>query len=291
MARILASGVATLDIINTVNAYPEEDAKIRATGQRVCRGGNAVNTLVVLSLLNHSCSWGGTLGGDYAADIILEDLKSHHIDYSACDIYKDDYTPTSYILLNTDNGSRTIVHYRSLPEFSLASFMKISLDNLDWIHFEGRNILETENMLRAVKATHPAIPCSLEVEKSRPNIERLFSLVDVLIFSHECVQRQEVEDAPAFLRHMHTKYPHADLICPWCEQGAYGLNRQGNEAYSPPFPPSRVVDSLGAGDTFNAGIIDAYTKQYALPEALSHACHLAGKKCGHHGLDFIKAPN
>jgi len=291
MARILAIGVSTLDIINTVDTYPDEDAKIRATGQRICRGGNAANTLVVLSQLGHHCSWGGTLGGDDAADIIIEDLKAYHIDYGASHTDMGAHTPTSYILHNTANGSRTIVHYRNLPEYPLASFKQIKLDVLDWIHFEGRNIPETENILRYVNATHPAIPCSLEVEKSRPGIERLFSLVDVLIFSREYVLSQGEGNAQLFLQHSHAQFPHADLICAWGEKGAYGIDRQGKATFSPPNPPPQVVDSLGAGDTFNAGIIDAYTRQYDLPKALGHACHLAGLKCGHKGLDFIKKPD
>jgi hypothetical protein len=51
MAKILGIGIAALDIINTVDGYPNEDAEVRAINQRVCRGGNATNTLVVLSQL------------------------------------------------------------------------------------------------------------------------------------------------------------------------------------------------------------------------------------------------
>jgi ketohexokinase len=40
------------------------------------------------------------------------------------------------------------------------------------------------------------------------------------------------------------------------------------------------VDTLGAGDTFNAGIIDSLCRQPDLTIALNHACQLAGKKCG-----------
>ena len=50
MANILAVGIATIDIINRVNGYPHEDDEIRAISQSIRRGGNATNTLVVLSL-------------------------------------------------------------------------------------------------------------------------------------------------------------------------------------------------------------------------------------------------
>lgn len=64
MSRILAIGIATLDIVNLVADYPPEDSEVRALDQRVSRGGNATNTLVVLSQLGHRCSWGGVLAED-----------------------------------------------------------------------------------------------------------------------------------------------------------------------------------------------------------------------------------
>ena len=64
MARILGVGIATLDIINTVDGYPAEDSEVRAIHQRICRGGNATNTLVVLSQLGHRCAWAGVLADE-----------------------------------------------------------------------------------------------------------------------------------------------------------------------------------------------------------------------------------
>src|SRR5690606_2634666 len=43
MGHVLAIGIATLDIVNTVDGYPAEDAEVRASAQRVSRGGNATN--------------------------------------------------------------------------------------------------------------------------------------------------------------------------------------------------------------------------------------------------------
>ena len=57
---------------------------------------------------------------------------------------------------------------------------------------------------------------------------------------------------------------------------------------SPAYPPESVVDTLGAGDTFNAGIIHCLSQGRSVSEALQYACKLAGTKCGMVGFDGLK---
>lgn len=144
MAKVLAIGIATLDIINTVNSYPTEDDEVRAISQRQARGGNATNTLAVLSQLGHECYWGGIIIDEPDAKTIQHDLATYNIDLSACKKIRSGKMPTSYINLCQQTGSRTIVHHRDCPEFSFVDFKKIELQQFDWIHFEGRNIDETK---------------------------------------------------------------------------------------------------------------------------------------------------
>lgn len=47
----------------------------------------------------------------------------------------------------------------------------------------------------------------------------------------------------------------AVLVCAWAEEGADALGPDGRLLHSDAFPPPRVVDTLGAGDTFNASVI------------------------------------
>lgn len=49
--------------------------------------------------------------------------------------------------------------------------------------------------------------------------------------------------------------PRAVLICAWAERGADALGPDGVLVHSDAFPPQSLVDTLGAGDTFNAAVI------------------------------------
>ncbi|MDM8566886.1 PfkB family carbohydrate kinase [Candidatus Halobeggiatoa sp. HSG11] len=282
MANILGIGNAALDIINIVDGYPAEDDEVRAINQRIVRGGNVANTLVVLSQLGHNCTWGGVCKNDFFGQQIINDLNSYAINTDNCKMELEGSVPTSYVTLNQRNGSRTIIHHRNLPEFSFTDFQTIELTNFDWIHFEGRNVIEIAKMFTKVKQVCPNIPISLEVEKSRPYIEGLFAQVDFLLFSKTFAQ-YHINDAALFLQNIR-KLSAANLVCAWGVDGGYALDTTENLSYSSAYPPSQVVDTLGAGDTFNAGIIDSLCKQPKLATALTYACKLAGKKCGQFGF-------
>lgn len=62
--------------------------------------------------------------------------------------------------------------------------------------------------------------------------------------------------------HGHTPHqpfhpPRATLICAWAEEGADAMGPDGELVHSDAFPPETLVDTLGAGDTFNAAVIFA----------------------------------
>jgi hypothetical protein len=170
---VLGVGIATLDLINEVVAYPAEDEEVRALAQRRVRGGNVANSLTVLSQLGHACRWVGTLGDDAAADLILADLAGRRVETRDAVRVPGGSTPTSYVALSRANGSRTIVHFRDLPELDAEAFDRVSLDDVAWVHFEGRNPPETRRMIRRVRAEAPHVPVSVELEKRRPGIECL----------------------------------------------------------------------------------------------------------------------
>ncbi len=284
MGRILCTGIATLDIVNTVAEYPPEDSEVRALAQRITRGGNAANTAVVLSQLGHRCSWAGVLSDDPDAARIREDLRRYGIDLGPCRTIPGGKVPTSYIALSRANGSRTIVHYRDLPEFAFKDFFAIDLGAFDWLHFEGRAVDETLQMLRRAAQTLPHLPRSLEVEKPRDGIDALFEYADVLLFSQVFAQGRGFDAPEPFLRHMRHQAGDADLVCAWGAEGAYAMDRDGVEYHSPAFPPPQVVDTLGAGDTLNAAVIHARLLGEAWPAVLERACRLAGRKCGLEGF-------
>ena len=289
MAHVLAVGIATLDIINQVESYPPEDTEVRAFAQTVRRGGNATNTLVALNQLGHHCEWAGICVNEPDAAIIFSDLERNNVGTRYCRILSQGKMPTSYITTSRYSASRTIVHYRDLPEFDHRHFSRIPLREFDWIHFEGRNIKETLMMMQRVRCHQPGPTVSLEVEKPRSGVQSLLTYADLILFS-PLVAAHYGYSAEGLLEEMHRLARDTDIVCTLGDKGAIAMGRKGEFEQSDACPPGQLVDTVGAGDVFNAGMIDALLRDCSLSDALKFACQLAGNKCGQAGLESLVIP-
>ncbi|KAI9598699.1 Ribokinase-like protein [Syncephalis fuscata] len=153
---------------------------------------------------------------------------------------------------------------------------------VDWVHLEGRNvptIVAFAKWLRALDGSSsssssllPPRCISQEFESpGRVGLNELLPLVDVALFSRLYAEKAtpDTTDGVAFLKHISQQCrPGALLFCTWGEHGAYScqvpLKNSGVQADLTVFhTPARqfdaesmtVVDPVGAGDTFTAGVI------------------------------------
>ncbi|XP_077699902.1 ketohexokinase isoform X3 [Canis aureus] len=322
--QILCVGLVVLDIISVVDKYPEEDTDSRCLSQRWQRGGNASNSCTVLSLLGAPCAFMGSMAPGHVAEVpsgpchlpsdpqtfvepylppgilrpgsfVLDDFHRYSVDLHYTVFQTTGSVPISTVIINEASGSRTILHaYRNLPDVSATDFDKVDLTRFKWIHIEGRNASEQVKMLQRIErhnATQPPgqkIQVSVEVEKPREELFQLFGYGDVVFVSKDVARHLGYRSAVEALRGLYGRVRKgATLICAWAEEGADALGPDGRLLHSDAFPPPRVVDTLGAGDTFNASVIFSLSQGKTMQEALRFGCQVAGKKCGLQGFEGI----
>ncbi|KAF7703997.1 ketohexokinase isoform X2 [Silurus meridionalis] len=293
--KILCVGLVCLDIINVVDQFPEEDTDTRCVSQRWQRGGNASNSCTVLSLLGAPCAFMGSLAAGPIADFIVGDFSRRGVDISSVAWQQRGETPCACCIVCQKSGSRTVVLYdTNLPDVCADDFSKLDLRQYKWIHFEGRNADEQVKMIEQVKSFNATqeeknrITVSVEIEKTRPSLYQLFPHGDVVFVSKDVAMHFGFDSAASAVKGFYGRVKDgAVLICAWAEKGADAKGPDGTVLHSEAFPPEKLVDTLGAGDTFNASVIYSLSRGGSLQEALTFGCQIAGKKCGVHGYDGI----
>ncbi|XP_074438421.1 ketohexokinase isoform X2 [Larus michahellis] len=293
--RILCVGLVCLDVISVVEAFPAEDSDTRCVSQRWQRGGNASNSCTVLALLGAPCAFMGSLAPGHAADFVLDDLRRYGVDARHAVRQPAGRLPASIVIASTSRGTRTILHAGgNLPDVTARDFERVDLSQYKWIHWEARNAGEQAAMVRRVERHNQSRPAgervriSVEVEKPREELLPLMALGHVVFISKDLAQHFGYRSAAEALRGLrHRVQPGATLICAWAEAGADAVGPDGELVHSDAFPPETLVDTLGAGDTFNAAVIFALAEGKSLQDALTFGCRIAGKKCGIEGFDGI----
>lgn len=328
--RILFVGLSCFDVVTVSEGYPLEDSDTRATDTALRRGGNASNSCTCFVALlrwldknsGHHAVRGsnetkveffGTMATDVAGEFMEQDMINRGILTENIVKVKDATSVMAVIVVNKENGSRTIIHCnKNLPELKANDFStRINVSNYRWIHLESRkNIQEIVNMVRFIRSSDPnrMVTVSVELEQPYSNRDIIWKEdVDFFICSKDYAKMKGAKDLmhalDVFAKMIQVdKHSKTTIIVPWSELGASAvvINNKSNESKSgeqlpitkyscPSYPPKKLVDTTGAGDSFIAGLIFSleFLTNKDVKKSIEFACKFAGAKCGSFGNEGL----
>jgi len=249
--------------------------------------------------MEHPSEYLGTMSSAAAQlAFIQNDFRSAGIDFEHC-VYFDGYPfVSSCIFINQQNGSRTIAHSNRIPDLKLDDFKALDLSKYKWIHFEGRNIDEVKKMIEHVRKYNAsldehkgsrAIPVSVEMENLIPGVLELAPLGDIVVVGKDMALPAGYTDMKETARGIaRLARPGAAVVVPWGELGAaLCFQETGEVQVFDAHPPTTVVDTLGAGDSFIAGLLYSLCQGQDVRTAVQVANITGGIKCGIPGYKGI----
>jgi len=129
--RVLCTGIAVVDQVFRVEAFPRAEVKTQASEFRTVNGGNAANAAVAIAHLGARASFAGPLGGpagvDSVGDTFLMLAANEDIDCSACPRVAGAPTSMSAICIDARgeraivNSSRSILYAAAGADFAEAA--------------------------------------------------------------------------------------------------------------------------------------------------------------------------
>ncbi|XP_017133615.1 ketohexokinase [Drosophila elegans] len=297
---VLCVGTTTIDFVSTTRTFPEENKYDKAIGGYWMRGGNASNNCTVLSNLGVKVEFFGMLSSLAMFQVLVDDLKARGIIVENCPTC-DQNAPFASVILTKSTKTRNIVYCNSnFPHVGIDDFRKLDLSKYGWIHMRALNFESTMAMiaeLTAYNATREEkIVVSLEFDHNLDEMWKLMDYCDYAIFSKQLAQPNgwlSLEDACLQLDErlrmrwgLNLKRPYVVVL--WGDQGAGIMDLAGNYTHAQPYKPKRIVDALGAGDTFVGAFIYAlYIRNRSLPVAVDFGNRMASFKCTKNGYDHI----
>ncbi len=265
---VLCIGHASYDVVLSLPQFPEEDHKFVLEEKTECGGGPAANASYLLAKWRVSTGFMGQVGQDVYGSRIVQELKEIGVDLHLLQVNDDNPTPYSAILVNVQNGSRTILNVRKSP-MPMANVEKLNdALNPQVLLMDGH---ELGASLKALEM-YPKALSVLDAGSVKPATLELAGKVDYLITSKSfalnyCQTESLNSDSAAnsCLQKLQ-QLGKAQVVVTLGEQGLLYLDDGKTvrlSAYT-----VKAVDTTGAGDVFHGAFAFGLLKGFSLSENL-----------------------
>lgn len=272
--KIVCVGRAAYDITMLVEKFIEENEKITVLERLECGGGQASNTAYLLGKWGMDISFVGIIGRDFYGKQIRDEFRSVNVEIKNLEIRSDYITPSSVILVNKENGSRTVLKSESK---SVEHEVVTLSEQPDIIFFDGEELDASLSLLEE----YPNAITVLNAGKKSAGVLELLTKVNYVIASAtfaESMTGSKFEKGNSkkyYQLYQEVKNKiNGKLIITLGEDGCiYEVNR---EMKLMPALEIDAVDTTGAGDVFAGSFLYGLTNNMEYEETIKFSNIAAG---------------
>ncbi len=268
--EIIGIGEVLIDFIAT-----EPGSYIEVPAFRKFFGGAPMNTLVGIVRLGSTAGAITVVGDDPFGQFLLKELKENGIDVSRVVVKKNVRTTLAFVANEPETGERTFIFYRK-PWVKGTSVDALSPEDIDYDYISSAKILHTSGFALSQNPTRKAVLAAmthakkegvkvsfdptlrLDVWKSEKTIRMIYSKVlklsDIAMFSREEAEFTFRTKDPERAANKILKYGVEVAGIKLGDRGSLVKTRGGKRIYIPAFKV-KAVDTTGAGDGWNAGLL------------------------------------
>ena len=261
---VIVVGELNIDLIlNKIRGFPKVGTEILANEMEFTMGSSSAICASNLSSLGLRVGFIGKLGDDIFGRFIIEKLKEKGVNTSM--IIMDDTLKTGVtVALSYDEDRAMTTYPGAMSYLTVDDIDEDCFRNTTHVHFSSYFLqpgFKDKLYLLFKKAKNVGATTSMDVqwdpaEKWDLNLEEVLPYVDVflpnIIELQSLTRKTNISEALESLKNNH------GFIAVKCGNRGSVLYHKGKQISKPPFLHKNVVDTIGAGDSFNAGYIYKY---------------------------------
>ena len=275
--EVLAVGELNVDLIlNGIKQLPELGKEIIAQSLDVILGSSTAIFASNISTMGASVAFLGKIGKDSFADTVLNSLKDRGVNTDLV-LQTTEHKTGATVVLNYDQDRYNVTYPGAMEHLTIDDISDQALERAGHLHFSSPFLqpgIRNDLAMLFQRAKDLGLSTSLDTqwdpqEKWDLDMHSILPFVDVFLpNAGEIISMTGIDDVTSAAE----KYLDIckTLVVKCGEDGAL-LFTGKEKIIGRPFSIDQVVDTIGAGDSFNAGFIYKYTKGEPLSECLEFA--------------------
>ena len=299
MSDICVLGNFVADNSFYADQLPSKGQTLFGSGYQVGPGGKGSNQAIAAVRLGSKVNFLGKVGDDANGQMAIELYKKNQIDSKTVFVSKDYPTGAAGIMINKSDGTNAIIVYpgasmeitiEEVNQFSnILLNCKVFLTQLEIKKEVTLHSLKIAKKGNAITILNPAPAIKIEDEFFKyidfftPNETEAEFYVGKKIESYD-----QAKEAGEFFLKKGVK----NSIITLGEKGIYFVNKENNYSLPALNLKGKVVDTTGAGDSFNGALASGLEKGMEIKDCLNYAIKASGisttKKGAADAMPYLK---
>ncbi|MGG2016702.1 ribokinase [Bacillus sp. S10(2024)] len=272
MPNIVVVGSISVDLVAISKKRPKAGETVIGEAFHTVPGGKGANQAVAAVRLGANVAMVGAIGNDNYGKLVRKNLENEHIFNEYVEAVTHETTGIAHIVLAEEDNSIIVVQgaNRSVNE-QLVNRAKDLLTKADMVVLQLEIPLKTVKYVLHICEEHQ-IPVILNPAPAQKLPKEVLQKATYITPNeHEC--RIVLDDFTSPIELLLEKYPNKLLMT----EGRNGVRfHNGKEVVHVPSISVEVVDTTGAGDTFNGALAVAIAEGEELQQAICFANIAAG---------------
>jgi ribokinase len=257
---IVGLGEIVLDWVTEIPHFPKPDEKIDALSENYFPGGVTANYLVATARLGGKSGFIGAVGDDSYGDFLIEDFVKEGVDTTYIKEIVGKKTPVNFVFVA--KGEKTIIQspHMQTTKIECIDLNEAYIANSKLLHTTIIHQKVTEKAIEIAKKNNVKISIDLESQialRGWDNLKKVLLKADILLPNKEGAKAITNSNTSENAAETLVKKGIPIVII---TLGSNGVLITTNEFQKriPTYDIKNIIDTTGAGDTFNGAFSLAY---------------------------------